>query len=361
MDYQEIPWRNGRFDPTALSNKLATLGRARHALRYWREKAQERTLAFCVSTAHADFMAERFVRDGIRAAAVYRGSQLDRSAALELLERGDLQVIFSVELFNEGVDLPAIDTVMMLRPTESKILFLQQLGRGLRCHAGKERLVVLDFIGNHQGFLNKPQALFDSGSRYSDLAAFARLARDGQLRLPPGCYANFDLAIIEFLIRLQGRGPETDYQALKESLGRRPTLTEFYRSGSNLPDLRRRHRQWWALVDEQGDLTPTETGCLAAHGEFLREVETTTMVRSFKAVLLEALLELDGFRSPPEVEELAARALEVFRRRRRFIADIRDHSLPQAHDRNLAGRCDPILPGSAHRLRPLPQRPHACG
>jgi len=323
VDYQEIPWRNGRFDPTALSNKLATLGRARHALRHWRDKAQARTLAFCVSAAHADFMAERFLREGIRAAAVYCGSVLDRSAALELLECGDLQVIFSVDLFSEGVDLPAIDTVMMLRPTESKILFLQQLGRGLRRHAGKERLVVLDFIGNHQGFLNKPQALFDVGSRYRDLAVFARQARDGQLKLPPGCYANYDLTIIEFLIRLQGRGPETDYQALKESLGRRPTLAEVYRSGSNISDLRRLHRHWWALVDNQADLTTAETDCLTRHAEFLREVETTTMTKSFKVILLESLLELDGFRNPPRIEDLAAKALEVFRRRRRFIADIR--------------------------------------
>jgi superfamily II DNA or RNA helicase len=80
------------------------------------------------------------------------------------------------------VDLPAIDTVMMLRPTESKILFLQQLGRGLRRHADKRHLLVLDFIGNHKGFLNKPQALFDCGSRYQDLAAFGRRVRDGQLK-----------------------------------------------------------------------------------------------------------------------------------------------------------------------------------
>lgn len=323
VDYQEIPWRNGRFDPTSLSHRLATLGRARHVLQHWREKAQRRTLAFCVSITHANFMAERFVRAGIRAAAVYQGSKLDRGEALEQLEHGQLQVIFSVDLFNEGVDLPAIDTVMMLRPTESKVLFLQQLGRGLRRHPDKERLVVLDFIGNHRGFLNKPQALFDIGSRYRDLAAFARRARDGELKLPQGCYVNYDLAIIDFLIRLQGKGPETDYQALKESLGRRPTLTEVYRSGSSLPDLRRQHGQWWALVGDQADLSSAETDCLQHHSEFMREVETTTMVRSFKAVLLESMLVLDGFRTPPSVEDLAARALEVFRRRRRFVADIR--------------------------------------
>ncbi|CRI67453.1 hypothetical protein THIOKS1600013 [Thiocapsa sp. KS1] len=83
VDYQDIPWRNGRFDPESLSNKLATLGRARHALAHWQEKGQSRTLAFCVSRHHADFMAERLRKEGIRAAAVYQGSSLDRSAALE--------------------------------------------------------------------------------------------------------------------------------------------------------------------------------------------------------------------------------------------------------------------------------------
>ena len=323
VDYREIPWRNGRFDPHTLEHKLATQGRARHALRHWHEHGQQCTLAFCVSRSHADFMAERFRREGIRAEAVYRGSTLERSAALEQLDQGDLQVIFSVDLFNEGVDLPAIDTVMMLRPSESKVLFLQQLGRGLRLHADKKRLIVLDFIGNHHGFLNKPQALFEVGSSYRQLAEFGRRARDGELKLPPGCFANYDLAIIEFLIRLQGKGPATDYQALRDSLSRRPTLAEFYRSGSSPQDLRRQHGQWWALVADQGDLTPAETGCLERHVDFFREVETTTMVKCFKAVLLESLLDLDGFHRPPTVEDLAAQALEVFRRRRRFIPDIR--------------------------------------
>lgn len=323
VDYQEVPWRNGRFDPQALENKLATEARARHALRHWRGRGRQRTLAFCVSRSHADFMAARFRREGVRAEAVYRGSTLERSAALDQLEQGDLQVIFSVDLFNEGVDLPAIDTVLMLRPTESKVLFMQQLGRGLRLHPDKERLVVLDFIGNHQGFLNKPQALFEVGSSYRQLAEFGRHARDGDLKLPPGCFANYDLAIIDFLIRLQGKGPATDYQALRDSLNRRPTLAEFYRSGSSMQDLRRQHGHWWALVLNQGELTPAESACFERYVDFFREVETTNMTKCFKAVLLESLLELDGFRHPPTLEDLAAQALEVFRRRRRFVKDIK--------------------------------------
>jgi superfamily II DNA or RNA helicase/HKD family nuclease len=322
VDYREIPWRNGRFDPDALEARLATLARARHALRHWRAKAQQCTLAFCVSTAHADFMAARFSQEGISSAAVYRRSTLDRGDALDRLARGDLQVLFSVDLFNEGVDLPAIDTVMMLRPTESKILFLQQLGRGLRRHPGKERLVVLDFIGNHKGFLNKPDALFDCGKRYRDLADFARRARDGSLALPPGCFANYDLAIIDFLIRLKGSDLTADYEALKESQGRRPTLAELYRSGARLAELRRRGTHWWELVRDQGDLEPAEAQCLERHGGFFRELETTAMTKSFKAILLESFLELDGLRNPPRIEALAAQALEVFRRRRGFIGDI---------------------------------------
>lgn len=322
VDYQEIPWRNGRFDPHALGNRLATVKRARHALRHWRERGQRRTLAFCVSQRHADFMAERFQREGVRVAAVHQRSSITRGEALERLARGDLQVIFSVDLFNEGVDLPAIDTVMMLRPTESKVIFLQQLGRGLRRHGDKERLVVLDFIGNHRGFLNKPQALFGVGGGNRHLAAFARRARDGELDLPPGCFVDYDLAIIDFLTRLDGTSPGGAYRTLADSLGRRPTLTEFYRSGASLATMRRAHGQWWELVRAQGDLEAPEEACLERHGPFLRYVETTAMARCFKAVLLESLLDTDGSRHPPRVEDLATQALEVFRRRRAFVVDI---------------------------------------
>jgi superfamily II DNA or RNA helicase len=113
VDYREIPWRNGRFDPTELSNKLTTTARAQHALTTWTKHHQQRTLAFCVSTRHADFMAQHFRQAGVRAVAVYGGSAMSRTDALDQLRDGRLDVVFSVDLFNEGVDLPLIDTVMM--------------------------------------------------------------------------------------------------------------------------------------------------------------------------------------------------------------------------------------------------------
>lgn len=324
VDYREVPWRNGRFDPEQLSNKLATLARARHALREWRSRAQNRTLAFCVSTRHADYMAEQFINAGVSAAAVYAGSSLGRAQALEKLHAGKLQVVFSVDLFNEGVDLPSIDTVMMLRPTESKILFLQQLGRGLRRSEGKQHLVVLDFIGNHHSFLQKPQALFGVGSTYRALATFARQAESKSLKLPAGCYVNYDLAIINFLKSLDSAGPQKDYEALRDVLGRRPTLSEFYHSGSSIPIMRQQAGHWFALVRTMGDLTEQELEAAEQFQTLLREVEVTAMTRSFKMVLLEALLELDGLRRAVPLYALAQRSREVMERRSRLLADLSD-------------------------------------
>jgi superfamily II DNA or RNA helicase/SAM-dependent methyltransferase/SOS-response transcriptional repressor LexA len=322
VDYREVPWRNGRFDPEQLANKLATLARARHALREWRAKAQQRTLAFCVSTRHAEYMAEQFTRAGVSAAAVYTGSAMGRAQALEKLHAGTLQIVFSVDLFNEGVDLPSIDTVMMLRPTESKILFLQQLGRGLRRSEGKQHLVVLDFIGNHHSFLQKPQALFGVGSTYQALAAFARKAGRQALDLPAGCYVNYDLAIIDFLRSLDSTGPQKEYEALRDVLGRRPTLNEFYRAGASVQAMRQQAGHWFALVGTMGDLTEQESQATQQFQALLREVEVTAMNKSFKMVLLEALLELDGLVQPLQLQALVERSYRVLERRRHLLIDL---------------------------------------
>lgn len=322
VEYAEIPWRNGKFDPNLLANKLATLGRARHALRVWRQRKQSRTLAFCVSRQHADFMAERFKREGVQAAAVHGESGMSRGEALDLLEAGELEIIFSVDLFNEGVDLPAIDTVLLLRPTESKILFLQQIGRGLRKSEGKDKLVVLDFVGNHQSFLHKPQALMGQAMTHRQLADFARKAESNRLDLPEGCFINYDLEVIEFLKGLDTNGAEKDYQALKDTLGRRPTLTEYYHFGANLTKARKQHGSWFGLLRDMGDLTDPEATLLAVCDRFLLEVETTSMTKSFKMILLEAFQALSGWRRAPTLEELSAESWKILTRRPKLFAEV---------------------------------------
>ena len=332
VDYAEIPWRNGRFDPESLSNKLATLARARHVLREWQERRGERTLAFCVSRRHADFMAWQFQREGLRAVSVHGGTtseekmapglHLGRAEALERLAAGELDVVFSVDLFNEGVDVPNIDTVLMLRPTESRILFLQQLGRGLRKAEGKTSLTVLDFIGNHHAFLTKPQALFGIGSTFRELSELGQRLAQGEMNLPPGCFVNFDLEFIDFLKSLAPEGLSEEYRRVQAALGRRPSAAEFFRAGAPFQRIRREYGNWWKLLAAHDDLSEEEAAVLAEAEPFLEEVEGTSMTRSFKMVLLQTLLENDGLAEAPTPRELSRWALEYFQRRPELTGDL---------------------------------------
>ena len=196
-------------------------------------------------------MAEFFNNNGIASASVHSDSTLSRSEALDQLKQGKINVLFSVDLFNEGVDAPHIDTVLLLRPTESKILFLQQLGRGLRKHTQKERLVVLDFVGNHHSFLNRPELLLASlVAGTPSRTKLIQLAKSPEKLLPDGCYINFDLAFIDFLESLADDALPLQYQKLKTSLGRRPTYTEFWQNGNSEAKLRNNYDSWWQFVDE---------------------------------------------------------------------------------------------------------------
>ena len=325
VDYEEIPWRNGRFDPDTLSTKLATLGRARHALKEWREKGLQRTLAFCISTRHADFMADQFKRNGVPSVSVHTRSDIDRHDAIQRLNEGAVSVVFSVDLFNEGVDVPDIDTVMMLRPTDSKVLFLQQIGRGLRRSEKKERLIILDFIGNHKGFLNKPQALFGIEGTGSKLSEFAnRVRSQQQTLLPEGCFANYDLEIINFLQSLNPTGIEDEYKSLKTTMGRRPTLLEVYRAGISISKLRKQYGSWWAFLDQIADLDQAEKQVLEEAAGFLKTVETTSMTKSFKMVLLEALIENSGFEHPLTVTAISDASRKILLRRPQLQADLKE-------------------------------------
>jgi len=318
VDYSEISWRNGQFDPNELSNQLATLGRAKNAFTKWAEHGQDHSLAFCVSTKHADFMTQYFIRQGVKAVSVHSKSTVRRNESISDLEQGKIDIIFSVDLFNEGVDIPALDTVLMLRPTESTIIFLQQLGRGLRILEGKEQLVVIDFIGNHISFFRKPEALFDIGVSNKDRKEFIDQIEQNSLTLPPGCFVNYELKTIDFMKKLTEVRVDQQidlYRSLKEAKGRRPTILEFYQGGGNVTRIRQSFGQWFQLVHGENDLTDNEINCLQAFEKFLLEVEVTTLTKSYKMVLLESFLELEGFLTPPTIPTLAEDSFRIIQKR----------------------------------------------
>ena len=327
VDYTAIPWRNGKFDAEALLHQMATNARAKFVLNHWQKYQQTRTLAFCISKKHADFMANFFNKMGIKAASVHSDSTLRRNEAISALKKGDIKVLFSVDLFNEGVDIPSIDTVLMLRPTESKIVFLQQLGRGLRLSpaTGKDKLVVVDFIGNHISFFRKAEALFKLGITNKAKREFVEDIKDENLELPEGCFANYDVQAIEFMDKLTATRVDVQddiYRSLRETLNRRPSIAEFYRAGGSVETIRREHGQWFAFTASHDDLTENEKNCYVAHQAFLLELETTSLSKSFKLVLLEAFIELEGFITPTTTLALAEKSFDVLQRRRLLQGDL---------------------------------------
>lgn len=157
LDLRDIPWRRGRgYEISELSN-LYTADDAwvRRVIKEVASRTENlramKALGFCVSIQHAQFMAKRFNEVGIKASAVWGDTPAtERKEALKQLANGSVQILFSVDLFNEGVDVPSVDTLLLLRPTESATLFLQQLGRGLRKSKDKAACTVLDFVGMHR-------------------------------------------------------------------------------------------------------------------------------------------------------------------------------------------------------------------
>ncbi|MCE3550173.1 DUF3427 domain-containing protein [Pseudonocardia sp. RS11V-5] len=156
VDLRGVEWKRGSYDTAALDTLYTGNDlRAAMVVRQVRDKVTDvrrmRALGFCVSVAHAEYMAEVFTRAGIPSLAVSGATpRPEREEALRRLREREVNCLFAVDLFNEGLDIPEIDTVLLLRPTQSATVFLQQLGRGLRRAPGKAVLTVLDFIGQHR-------------------------------------------------------------------------------------------------------------------------------------------------------------------------------------------------------------------
>ena len=198
VDYTKITWRGKKFDEADLDKNLNTAKRANYIFTNWKKHKLSRTLGFCASIKHCNFMRDFFSAKGIKAVSVHSKSDTNRAEALKMLSEKKLDIIFSVDLFNEGVDIPAVDTIMMLRPTESKIIFIQQFGRGLRKAKGKKIVNVIDFIGNHKTFLEKPAALFDFDVDPNSMGKFIENYKNNNLKIPDDCRIFYDPETIDF-------------------------------------------------------------------------------------------------------------------------------------------------------------------
>lgn len=274
-DLSHVKWTRGRYDQKELE-ALYTSSDDRMAFieKELKDKVRDpiemKALGFCVGVQHAQYMASKFNKMGIPSLALSgQSGKSVRSSAISKLKKGTINAIFTVDLFNEGVDIPEVDTILFLRPTESAILFTQQLGRGLRLFEGKECLTVLDFIG----YSNKK---FKYGKKFSSLVNVhgRKLIRHVENKfpvLPTGCAVELDKVAQEIVLKNMKdsiASNKSQIISLYNQVDRPGRLQDFFdKTELELEDFYRNGRYFTQIKREVGMITSEQTDEEKAFGK----------------------------------------------------------------------------------------------
>ncbi|MBD7908515.1 DEAD/DEAH box helicase family protein [Sporosarcina sp. Sa3CUA8] len=290
-DYSELKFRNNRYDEEGLLQLQIRTEYAEAVYDAWVERKQTRTIGFCSSVRQAQFLSKYFSQQGARSIALHGGSDRTiRMNARQQLQDGSLDILFTVDLFNEGVDIPAVDTLLFVRPTESPTVFTQQIGRGLRLANGKSHCVIIDLIGNYQTARRKFSVFIEN-----DTIGNTTITGD-VLTQPEQWEFNLETAVIDLLEAMKPKmSPKQAlvhaYQELKLTLGRRPTYLEFHlKADADIEDVKRNFKAYPIFLKHADALTDLEVAVLETYKEWFVNVATTSMTKSYKMVLLHVML-----------------------------------------------------------------------
>lgn len=296
VDYSKIDFINGKYKEDELEKALMLNERANLIYNHYSKYNSKRAMGFCSSRKHAEYMAKYFTNMGVPSVAVYSGEtgeySLNREEALSKLSKGEIKVLFSVDMFNEGLDIPNIDMVMFLRPTESSTIFLQQLGRGLRKAKDKEYLIVLDFIGNYKKADMIPFLL--SGKEYS--RSVSKNTKPNDHKFPDECIIDFDFKVVDIFkkmaaskLNIQEKVRE-EYYRVKELLSHSPSRVEFFNNidediydGVKVKSKINPFNNYLGFLKEINELSVSQEKIYNSNAlDLINLIETTSMSKSYK-------------------------------------------------------------------------------
>ena len=302
-DYSKLHLIKEHYEEKELNNTyIGNTKRYDLIYKYYMKYSSKRALGFCCSRQHAEEMAKEFCKRGIESVAVYSNADgkfsEDRDSAIRKLKNKKIRVIFSVDMFNEGVDIASLDMVMFLRPTESPVVFLQQLGRGLRISKGKEFLNVLDFIGNYEKAGQAP-FLLSGGNNLVE----KNVHEIYNIEYPDDCIVDFDMRLIDLFKEMNKKSLSIkeqirrEYFKVKELLDNKvPSRVELftymddgiyqYCIGHSKENPFRRYMEF---LNQMNDLSLEEKEIYVGIGrEFFALIETTDMQKVYKMPILYA-------------------------------------------------------------------------
>ncbi len=326
-DYSGLHLVKGRYDERELTEIYKNnINRYDLIYKYYRKYPSRRALGFCCSRQHAEDMAREFCKRKIPSAAVYSNANgefsQDRDAAISRLKNQEIKVIFSVDMFNEGLDIASLDMVMFLRPTESPVVFLQQLGRGLRTWKGKKYLNVLDFIGNYQKAGKAPLLL--SGEQSLEGKSLS-VCHD--MEYPDDCIVDFDMRLIDLFHELEKKSLSVkerivqEYYRVKDLLnGKIPSRMElFTHMEDDIYQYCMKHakenpfRRYLEFLHDLQELSPGEENLYSGIcREFISLIETTDMQKVYKMPVLYSFYNHGNLRLQVTDEELLESWKEFF-------------------------------------------------
>ena len=258
----ESLWTGQKYNVERLADKLCDKDRARHIVdalhKYLADEYTCRALCFCVNKRHADFMAEQLRLYGFNAESLTSDTpNEERKQLANKLREGNIHYLCVVDIFNEGVDIPEVDTVLFLRPTDSLTIFLQQLGRGLRLSVGKTELTVLDFVAQ----ANKK---YDFASRFRALTLhpeknIEKQVKEGFTMLPNGCSIVMEKKARQYILdNIHGAiyNKNRIVREINSYTGYIPTISQFIENnGQDIRILYQNSNCWTSLKRAAGRIT----------------------------------------------------------------------------------------------------------
>jgi superfamily II DNA or RNA helicase/HKD family nuclease len=307
-DYSQLTWLGTKYDQEELLHVQLKEEMAEKIFNAWMKHKQTKTLVFCSSIQQADFLSQFFNENGFITVSLHsRQVQIGRNQAIHLLETGKIDAIFTVDLFNEGVDIPSVDTLLFVRPTESLTVFTQQVGRGLRLYNGKDYCTIIDLIGNYRN-ADLKLSLFNTEKQS------VKKRKAAIPIVPSGCEVDLDVDVVNLLEELSKKYQPRkerlyfEYKRLKEELGRRPTYLEIHLyANGNAREYKQEFNSFAGFLYWANELSEKEQQVYKDYHMWLEEVERTSMSKSYKMVVLKYMLSRDIHHSfsPITAEETA--------------------------------------------------------
>lgn len=309
VDYSTIRWLGNTYNEEQLSAAQLQQNVAQQILDAWKKYKQSRSIGFCSTVKQTHFLADYFSRAGYKVVVLTGNStRAIRQRAIVQLEKGEIDIIFTVDLFNEGVDIPSVDTLLFVRPTESLAIFTQQIGRGLRIAEGKDYCTIIDMIGNYRNADRKLSVFAQDDSPGYKVSAI-------NATLPADCAIHLDVEVINLIEEMARKNASyqqrivMELERVKLEVGRIPTYLELHlHSHISSDKVKREFGSYVGLLFAAGLLSHDEQRIFDDYKSWLEEVETTSMTKSYKMVVLKAMLSRgkDAWFQPITAQEVAA-------------------------------------------------------